>query len=232
MDLSLAICDDEEAERDYLRQLAGQWARDRGVNLRLSLYPSAEALLFAHEEQPLDVALLDIQMGAMDGVALARRLRREGDRLQIVFITGLPDFMAEGFEVSALHYLLKPVSGDKLAEVLDRAVKRLGEEETTVLLPLKDGLRRLPVFAIRHVEVFSHDLTLHTAEGDISVKMPLGELEAMLGGGFFRCHRSYLANMRHVRKVTKNSLEMDNGDLLPLSRKAAAAALEAFVKTH
>ena len=210
MDISLAICDDENTEREYLQQLITDWAKSRNIRLKLLLYPSAEAFLFAYRDIPVDIALLDIRMGDMDGISLAKCLRQEDDRVQIVFVTGLPDFIAEGYEVAALHYLMKPVSNKKMADVLDRAVKRLSTEEVMVSLPLKDVKQRLPISSIYYAEAFSHDILLHTTNGDLSMKIALTELERELGESFSRCHRSFLANIRHVRKITKNSLEMDN----------------------
>lgn len=232
MNISLAICDDEKTEREYLQQLVTDWAKSKNIRLKLLLYPSAEAFLFAYREQSVDIALLDIRMGEMDGIALAKRLRQEDDRVQIVFITGLTDFIADGYEVDALHYLMKPVSSVKLADVLDRAVKRLEVQEDVVLLPLKDGIRRLPVTSIYYVEAFSHDLLIHTVKSDFSVKLTMNEMEKALGVDFFRCHRSFLANMRRVRKITKNSMEMENGNVLPLSRKLVTKAMEAFLESH
>lgn len=232
MDISLAICDDENIEREYLQQLVADWAKSKNLRLKLLLYPSAEAFLFAYWDLSVDIALLDIRMGDMDGIALAKRLRQEDNRVQIVFITGLPDFIADGYEVDALHYLMKPVSNEKLTYVLDRAVQRLAMKESMVLLPLKDGIRRLSVASIRYIEAFSHDLLIHTDQSYFSVKITMNEMGKTLGPEFFRCHRSFLVNMRRVRKITKNSLEMDNGDVLPLSRKLVTKAMEAFLESH
>jgi len=229
---SIAICDDENAEREYLQQLVKNWAKSRDFHLKLLTFPNAEAFLFEYVETSIDIVLLDIKMGNMDGITLAKRLRKMDDHLQIVFVTGMPDYISEGYEVSALHYLMKPVSGEKLNDVLDRAVKRLSMDEATVLLQLKDGKQRLPIDSVYYAEAFSHDILLHSIDGNLSLKTTLNELEGVLGEGFFRCHRSFLVNMRHVRKVTKNSMEMDNGSVLPLSRKAAVKAMEAFLKSH
>ena len=229
MDISIAICDDDYTECEYLQQLIKEWAKLKELDVKIFIYPSAEAVLFANEESSFDIALLDIRMGDMNGIELAKHLRQEDDHVQIVFITGLPDFIADGYEVAALHYLMKPVSNNKLADVLDRAVKRLAKEETTVLLPVKEGKQRLPVSSIYYAEVFSHDLHVYTIENSFSVKMTMNELEKVLGQGFFRCHRSFLVNMHRVRKVTKNSLEIENGNILPLSRKLATRAVELFI---
>jgi DNA-binding LytR/AlgR family response regulator len=232
MEITLAICDDDQTEREYLQHLVKDWTTSRDLACQLVLYPNAEAFLFASEEILTDIVLLDIKMGEMDGVTLAKQLRQKDDRIQIAFITGLPDFIADGYEVAALHYLMKPVSYEKLADVLDRAVKRLDTEETMIVLPTKDGKLRLPINAISYVEAFSHDLCIYTNQGTISTKMTMNELEKMLGEGFFRCHRSYLTNMRHVRKITRNSFEMKDGSVLPLSRRLASKAMEVFLENH
>ncbi len=77
----------------------------------------------------LDILLLDIEMGAMDGVTLAKTLRKENDTLQIVFLTGYSDYISEGYEVAALHYLLKPVQKEKLFSVLYRALDKVKKNE-------------------------------------------------------------------------------------------------------
>ena len=102
MDYKIAICDDSEADRLYLTDLVNRWAMDAGHTVQVSAFVSAESFLFRYEEKrDYDILLLDIEMGAMDGVTLARRIRQGNELVQIVFITGFPEYMAEGYEVSA-----------------------------------------------------------------------------------------------------------------------------------
>jgi DNA-binding LytR/AlgR family response regulator len=169
-------------------------------------------------------------MKDLDGVTLAKRLRADGGRLQIVFITGYPDFMAEGYDVSALHYLMKPVSEPKLAEVLEKAVERMQIAVRTVLLETPEGNLRLTVNEIVYAEVFSHIIELHTVSKTIRLSLPLTELEALLGDGFFRCHRSFVVGLKHVRSVTRKAMVLDTGVQLPLSRKLYDAANQAFIQ--
>ncbi len=145
MQLHIAICDDHRTEIDYLKTLVSQWANERDFALRISTFESAESFLFAYDEdKSFDILLLDIQMKAMDGVELAKQIRKDNESLQIIFITGYPDFMAEGYEVSALHYLLKPVDSKKLAPVLDKAQKKLNIIEKSLLISTEGGMYRLP----------------------------------------------------------------------------------------
>ena len=118
MPIKAAVCDDSRADADYVMSLVKSWADQRGISLALSDFPSAEAFLFAYEDDAdWDLLLLDIEMGAIDGVTLARQLRRSNETVQIIFITGYSDYIAEGYEVSALHYLLKPLQPEKLFSV-------------------------------------------------------------------------------------------------------------------
>ena len=122
MKYKLAVCDDEERQIQYLAALVRDWAEQSGRMVSIRPFFSAEEFLFQYEEEKdYDILLLDIEMGNTNGVELAKRIRQENDAVQIVFITGYPDFIGEGYEVGALHYLLKPVSGEKLNQVLDRA---------------------------------------------------------------------------------------------------------------
>ncbi|MGI6667758.1 MAG: LytR/AlgR family response regulator transcription factor [Bacillota bacterium] len=232
-DVRIAICDDEASQRDYLRQQVEGWAARRGHALSVHLFASAEAFLFAYDEdKSFDILLLDIQMGKMDGVALAKRLRADNEWLQIVFITGFSEFISEGYEVSALHYLLKPVDEEKLVEVLDRAVSRLQTAPRMIVFRRGSGYIRIPADEIYYAEAFSHSVTLVTKDGKETFNMRLSDMEEILGEGFFRCHRSYIVSMKHVRRVTRTALVLDNGAEIPLSRSLYDAANQAFIKTY
>ncbi len=220
MNCTVAICDDAAADRDYLQTLVKRWAADRGHRVELTLYPSAESFLFRYaEDKDVQILLLDIEMGPMDGVSLARTLRKENDAVQIVFITGYSDYIADGYEVEALHYLMKPVKEEKLFAVLDRAVEKLHRNQRTLLLELPGEVVRLPVYQIRSAEVQGNYVTIH-ARTDCTVKMTLSELEAQLDDNFFRLGRSALVNLGCVARVSKTAVTLNDGTVLPLPRGA------------
>ena len=220
MNCTVAICDDAAADRDYLQTLVKRWAADRGHRVELTLYPSAESFLFRYaEDKDVQILLLDIEMGPMDGVSLARTLRKENDAVQIVFITGYLDYIADGYAVEALHYLMKPVKEEKLFAVLDRAVEKLHSNQRTLLLELPGEVVRLPVYQIRSAEVQGNYVTIH-AKTDCTVKMTLSELEAQLDDNFFRLGRSALVNLGCVARVSKTAVTLNDGTVLPLPRGA------------
>ncbi len=217
--MKLVICDDNPADIDYITGLVGEWRRQTGTGVEILSFPSAEALLFAWEEnRDMDILLLDIEMGEISGMKLARHLRRAGAAMQIVFITGYMDYIAEGYDVEALHYLLKPVTGERLGQVLDRALERIRTREHMLQLTLQDGVVRLSVYEIRYLEVMRNYTTVHGAE-DYSVKRSLNDLERELDGGFYRIHRSFIVNLRFVKRITRTEVILKDGTALPLSRK-------------
>ena len=231
MKYNIAVCDDEKPEREYLSALVARWADARGLHAAVAAYDSAEALLFALEgDRSFDILLLDVQMRALDGISLAKTLRKTDDRTQIAFITGHPDFIAQGYEVSALHYLLKPVGERKLFDVLDRAAARLSEKPRVVTLEVGRISAQVRVDEIYYAEVFSHAIDLHTKTQVYRLYISLNELERLLGDGFFRCHRSYLVGLSRVRQVTCTAMVLEDGRELPLSRKLYDAANQKFIQ--
>ena len=218
MAIRVGIVDDSRADAEYVQSLAQTWAAEREISLTVELFPSAEAFLFRYEEKAdFDLLLLDIEMGGMDGVSMARRIRRENARVQIVFITGYSDYISEGYEVAALHYLMKPLRAEKFAEVLDRAVERLAQEERCLDLSLPGETVRIPLREIRYIDVRQNYATVH-AKGEYTLKKTLSELEESLDDRFFRIGRGAIVNLRLVRRVSRPEVHLSDGSVIALPR--------------
>ena len=159
--------------------------------------------------------------GHMNGIELALRIReREHDRaVQIVFVTGYMDYIEKGYDVEALHYLLKPVTQERLFGVLDRAAQRVRDRGRELCLQMPEGTARIPVSEIRYLEVQRNYVTIHGDE-DYTVKRTLGELERELDERFFRTGRSYIVNLQFVKKITRSQVVLKDGAQIPLPRRA------------
>jgi DNA-binding LytR/AlgR family response regulator len=211
--------------------LVDKWAIANKQVAAIDTFASAEAFLFQYaDNKSADILLLDIEMGTMNGVELAQRIRRDNESMQIVFITGYPDFIALGYEVSALHYLMKPVSEAKLFSVLDKACKNLNKIERAILLNIGGEIVRIPVSAILYVEAFGHSITIAAATGLYDAKLTITEIQNELGEGFIRCHRSYIVGLKHVGRITKTDVVLDNGKAIPLSRRSYNEVNQAFIQ--
>jgi DNA-binding LytR/AlgR family response regulator len=228
--IPIAIVDDEAAQTELLSRLVAAWASARSIDVRIHTFESALALEFAlGDAGAFDILLLDVQMPGMDGLELARRLRERGDYAQIVFISGFAEWLPQGYDVDALNYLLKPVKQSQLFAVLDKAAARIAWEPRYVLLNIDGEVQRYKADSILYAEAFSHTIELHTSRETLTLRMPMKELETLLGEGFLRCHRSYVVNVRHIASISRTEITLTGGAKLPLSRTMYNAVNEAFV---
>ena len=220
MEYKIAICDDSDVDREYVTNMVKRWAESLGYLVQLDTFSTAEGFLFHYEEEKdYDILLLDIEMGDMDGVTMAKHLRKENDTVQIIFITGYSDYISEGYEVAALHYLMKPVKEEKLCSVLERATERLSKNERVLNLKSGGEIIRVPIYQIRYAEVYGNYVTIHAAS-DVMVKMTLNELENQLDERFYRVGRSAVVNLTKVSRVTKTEIRLSDGTTIHLPRGA------------
>ena len=220
MKYKIAICDDSDADRKYVLNMVARWAEAGGHAIHTDVFSSAENFLFHYaEESDYDILLLDIEMGTMDGVTMAKKLRKDNDTIQIVFITGYSDYISEGYEVAALHYLMKPVREEKLCSVLERAIEKLAKNEKILNFETGGEMMRVPIYQIRYADVAGNYVTIH-ASSDITVKMTLGELEKQLDERFYRAGRSVIINLTQIGRVTKTEIKLNDGTVIALPRGA------------
>jgi len=231
--LHIAICDDETVEINYLSDLIRTWASSNSLDITLASFNSAESFLFTYEDMaPLDILLLDIQMGAMDGMTLAKHLRKSNDNVHIIFITGYQDFVAEGYDVSALHYLMKPVKPERLFAVLDKAAASANILEDELIVQTAEGVIKVAHKDIIYVEAFAHYIQIHSKAKLLETRANIGDIAQTLGNGFAHCHRSYIVGLRHICHITKTEIILDNGAKIPISRRLHKDISQAFVKYH
>ena len=221
--LHVAICDDDKVLLDNLNREVDLWAQEEQALCSVELFATAEAFLFAWEEKrDIEVLLLDIEMPGMDGMELARRLRRRGDRLGIIFVTGNPDFALEGYDLEAVSYLVKPVKRDRLRSALNRAKKQAGSREALLVTIAAGEVERVYVSDICLLESSGHETVLMMRDGrHIVCREPLRQLEQELeerSEAFFKPHRSYMINLGYVERMTKKDVQMEGGMPVPIAR--------------
>ena len=227
----VAIVDDSTTDAEFVKGILNSWADQRQASIQVEVFPSAEAFLFRYaEDKEWDILLLDIEMGAMDGVTMAKRVRQDNEAVQIVFITGYSDYIAEGYEVEALHYLMKPVNREKLLTVLDRAMEKRKQEERCLNLEAYGEMVRLPFYEIRYLDVHQNYVTVH-AKADYTVKRTLGDFEKELDDRFCRVGRAMILNLKYIQRVTKTEVRLSDGTVLPLPRGAYEPLNRAII-TH
>lgn len=229
----IALCDDEPVQRRYLTEAVRAWGCRAGCELHTETFACAEAFLFRYsEDKSFDILLLDIEMEGMDGIRLAKKIRAENEQVQIIFITGYEEYLAEGYEVGAVHYLLKPLNEEKFKEVMDRAALRLSKTERTLLFSAEGESFRIPTADILFAEAFGHTVAIVSRRGRFEFRDSLSRTQERLGSGFVRCHRSCIVNLQAIVRVTRESAVLEDGTCIPLSRRMYQDVNRAFISYY
>lgn len=219
--MHIAVCDDEDLFREYLKGLLLEYSFRMNEEIRISEYSCGDALLEAYLQRRIDgcdLIFLDIRMDGMDGMETAERLRAEGCGCLIVFLTSLVEYAPRGYEVNAFRYLLKEQAKTDLGRVLDACRRELSGEEY-FCFAYERCRRSIPKRDILYFESRKRLVILHTAGEEYQFYQKLDELELQLSGeGFLRCHRSFLVQERHIKSWKENALWLEDGSELPVSR--------------
>lgn len=221
MNFRIAICDDNIADTGFIQHILSHWGSSAAGDHSSGDVPLCRAfpVPVCRRIRLLTCCSWTLKWGGMDGVTMAKRIRRDDRTIQIVFLTGYSDYIAEGYEVAALHYLTKPVGEEKLFSVLDRAMERRQQNERYLNLELPDELVRIPFSEIRYLDVHQNYVTVHSQK-EYTLKRTLSELEKQLDTRFFRIGRSIILNLGYVQRVTKKDVFLSDSTVLPLPRGA------------
>ena len=147
----------------------------------------------------------------------------------LVFVTSMLQYAVQGYSVDAMDFIVKPVTYTGLKLCMDRVVRRLNET-TPVRLRFtnREGTHSVDAAEICYIESLEHKIVVHTVQGEIQSDMSLAAAEKMVKAlPFFRCHVSYLVNLRYVDRVSGNDVWV-NGDRLAISRYRRKDFLEAW----
>mgnify|MGYP005811150075 CR=1 FL=1 len=228
----LAVCVDEDRVRKDLCSLCGEILAEEGIAYEITEFASAGELEKKLEERSdlYDLLLLDICMDSMTGMELARSIRQRRNHVDIIFVTGDESYALEGYGVQPLHFLLKPVGREALAEALHTALA-LGMRRKNVYLQLASRIVRLPLHEIHYIESYNHHVIIHRgSECENSYLISLTEVERQLPGEMFcRCHNSYLVNLEYVEEITRTKLLLRDGCRLPVGRAYYDSLQHAFI---
>ena len=229
--INIAICDDNMHQRNIMKKYIGEITTDK--KYKILEFESGEALM---DNFPEDVSIifLDIQMKEVNGMEVARWIRTFNNDVEIIFITGLIDYVQEGYEVRAYRYLLKPVVFEELKKhlttCLDEIQKDEEDDEESLHVSTKVQTYRIPIREIKYIEVYRKSITIFTDSKDYNVNLSLEKVEVELKEHkFFRCHKSYLVNMSKIVKITATTVIIENGEV-PLSRYRVKELKEELAK--
>jgi DNA-binding LytR/AlgR family response regulator len=218
--LRIAVCDDEIFQRlDTINKLKNV-LKNINFDYEIEEFSSGENLLSS--EGYFDIVFLDIKMDKLSGIDTAKKIRENNSTSKIIFITSFEEYVFESFDVSAFHYLIKPVSEEKILEITDKVLKAFHEEKNNNLyIVITKGRQSVKILldTIYFFEMQNRIVTIHTTNGIIQYYDKISNIEKKISSnGFFRCHRSYIVNLKYVMKFDKSTITLDDNIKIMLSQ--------------
>lgn len=235
--MKIILCEDEKKQQEWMQDAILEWQCSSATPVELKIYGSGEELFFKKEEwADADTIILDIELKGMNGMEIARAIRKLDTRVSLFFATGYERYVFEGYEVGAVSYIMKPIDKMKFFQTLDKVKAMLEEKEQCLLLEDVSGTKRVYLKDILYMESVGHYCNIITGSETIQVRKKISELMSETEGGhFFSPHRSYHVNMAYVRRITKKDMILDNAIAIPIARgkwEEANVAFITYYKVH
>lgn len=227
----IVLCDDESNTLSLLKEYLSLLSQSRGWEFEIRMYSSAEALLESALDET-DLLVLDIGMDGLSGMEAARIIRQRGHTFYILFLTSMVEYALEGYDVRAFAFIKKPISYERFAEKISEAIEEITRRQGVVLC-LKSGMAADYISSkdILYIDVRDHNIRIVLPDSDKTYYEKLQTVEKLLSGqGFYRCHKSFLVNFRHIRSIRQDAVIMQNGEQLPISRHRRREFLSEFAK--
>ena len=228
--VKIGICDDEPEMRKPLRQILEQVLQLQGVEYLISESESGEDLTAGISCLDIDILFLDIEMRSLDGIETAKLLRRKGMKGIIIFVTAYPDFVFQGYEVHAFHYILKPYRKEKIEEVLRQALHELDlSKEQYFVIEQKARVIRIPLSQTIAFQSDRRKVEALLEEDFVAFYGRIDEVCRELPSCFIRIHNRYIVNLNYVTTLEKDRCILGSRSF-PVSRAFRQELETAFAR--
>lgn len=222
--MKIVICEDQTNELRDIEEIVNDYVCDHEeLDIEVKGFEKPLDMLEEIERNGApDIALLDICMPGILGTEAAREiLKKSEDSADIIFLTGSPDFAVEAFSLHASDYVPKPYTKERLTESLDRVVEA---RKKRLFVPVACGkeIHRIDLYQVLYAEVKNHNVEIHLRSGNcLKVRTTLTEFRELFQNvsGFVIMGASYIVNLRYVQSLFQTTLEMTNGEMIPVPRR-------------
>ena len=217
--LSIAVCDDEMLDCCNMARDIKDILEEMEITCVIRQFYNGKELLQAAEN--FDIIFLDIMMYGMNGMRTAQLLREKAFQDILVFVSSSREYVFDAYDVEAFYYLVKPVDRNKLKNILRRAVVKLEQDPQDFIIINKERQnKKLLLKDIFYFEINGRVVFVHSAGGIFDYYDQIGVLEQSLRSkGFFRCHKSFLVNLKYVDTYDRKEVILDNGEKIIIAKR-------------
>ena len=216
--MRIAVCDDNPKE---LERIKGCYCRIQGYDLVCSYFDSTSTVMeiLKTENSPYDLYILDIEMPGMNGLKLAKSIREKDSRALFVFLTSYTRYMKDVFDVVTFDFIEKPISDEKLLQILERAATYLNITSQHFSFGYRASRYSLKYDRILYIEKKGRQALIHTFEDVYKTNMTLEEIWKQLNPkSFVHIHSSYIINLYNLDRKDNEIAIMRNGEKLHITK--------------
>ena len=230
--MNIALVEDNPRDADNFRKALASCAAEMEFDYILDVFSDGDEFFSIFTPGKYELIFLDNYVKNEMGIAIARQIRKRDDDAAIAFITMSPDFALTSYEVDALHYIIKPVQLDELAEVF-RRWRKMPESPNPPSVSVVSGWKNitLPTSSILFIEVNHKVLTIHTNTREIRTYMGIDHMESMLPSEkFLRSHRSFLVNMDKIAMFQADEFVLKSGEHIPIRHNGGKDVKKRYIE--
>lgn len=236
MNLIIAVVEDDTLYNNQLVYFIQSWSNEKGIEVKTISFQTANLFIQAYGKNSLfDAILLDIFLPDGNGMEIAKIIRKYNSFIPIAFVTQSNEYVGQGYNVWAMHYLIKPVSYQEIVICLDRIVELKKQiVDQTFTFKFEGIIRVLDCKEILCFMSYQHYIEINSLKGLYRFRENINSLEEKLPEQFTRCNRSTIVNLSHLylfnAQATSKSITLSNGKLIPVSEAYAKTVKEKCFK--
>ena len=232
---NIAICDDEPVALELLGSSVRGAFKARNVDALIEPFTRPRELLLKMQKVSFDLLFLDIEMPGMTGLELAQRLRREGNLIDIIYISSREDLVFDALRTNPRGFIRKTRLIQDVSGVIDTylAYRKADDQPKTLILQDRDQMTYIQMDKLQYIEGSGKIQLAHIVgkEQPTELHKSMQELEEELTPqGFLRIHKGYLLNYRFIRRIGDNEVSLTSGELLPISRRKYQEIRDAYME--
>lgn len=232
----IAICDDEKYFRKTVEAILINYAEENGLMYEIDHFESGKEFVQQGIEMiKYKIVFLDINMDELDGIQTARKIRQVSKETFIVFVTAYVNYTLEGYKVDAVRYLLKNNVNfiESVEECMDAIQEKMNYSIVKKEFRFQEGVKNISLSRLLYIESQLHKLVFYIMEDELKAYTlydTLNSIENKLeGNSFVRIHQSFLANMQHVKSVSRYQAVLSNGTRLIIPKARYRYVEEMFI---
>ncbi|MGN0519332.1 MAG: LytR/AlgR family response regulator transcription factor [Candidatus Fimenecus sp.] len=227
--IRVLICDDDKSYAEDVQKHIALFMNEKHIPVQYDIYNSGEALLTTTEVY--DMAFLDVEINGINGIDIGKVLKKNNENIIIFVVTAYDKYLDDALDLNVLRFLQKPINSQRFYAGLEQAIQRIDNSTVEVLLKGNDNIVNVPIQDIMYVEIVDRKTKVVTKTQTYMSKHNIRFWQERLVASFFyQTHKSFIVNLKYVITFNRDTVQMQNGDIVPVAFRKQSQFQKYFVE--